>query len=67
MIAQSYEEMSNVPQDGGASREDELVSSKSLDGAIGRVGGESDVEEVVLWVWEGKVRGFFKLHCHFQK
>ena len=24
------------------------MSSKSLDGAIGRVGGESDVEEVVL-------------------
>ena len=39
---------SNIPQYGGAGREDELVSSEALDGAIQGVGGESDVEEVVL-------------------
>ena len=33
------------------------MRSKSFDGAIGAVGGESDVEEVVLWVWGEKLEG----------
>ena len=40
--------ISNLPEHGGAGREDELVSAETLDGAVARLDGESDIEEILL-------------------
>ena len=41
-------QISKLPEHGGAGREDELVSAEALDGAIAGLGGESDIEEILL-------------------
>ena len=40
--------ISNLPEHGGAGREDELVCAEALDGAVVGVGGESNIEEIIL-------------------
>ena len=42
------------------------MRSEGLDGTISGVGGESDVEEVVLWVWGEELEGCSKCNAIFR-